>query len=483
MRTHTRAILVTAGLAGAAAMLTACGEPPVNDAMLEASLHLTAPGAEGDADDPLRAGAEKSIEILKPWADDFDAAGVLTALAELGVATAEIERVRGIESEVAGAVRLTRTTRAVWLAYDAHARAARGVNIDDEVTQIDALIAELSDELETASEERSAIESRLAGLNAEIADLESQAAAERDAAGEIQLRLNNMPGDEAVPAAEKVRDHILAADRLDIQAARKTHTRNSIRSEAYEIQLRAEGLETRIAVLRQIRADAKARAAAADRDAREASELAANARTTLLSELGEARGALDDELVPALDALAGNIRGAIARARSASGPVRGTGSLEAARGGQMLGFVYWRKAAALQAMAQLERSIGETLGDNAMTNSADRTEQAAREAHASGAEAFAAAASALSSVRAESPNTQESLRTLSTRLERFGRTEFGELPNLEPEATEGFDDDDDPWADDSADEDAVPDDESDSDEAGTDESGDTADDDTGEDSP
>ena len=439
MRIHTRAMLASAGLAAAALLTPGCGDAPVDEALLEASIQLTSPGADGKADDPLREGAEQSIEVLKPWADDYPAASVLTALAELGVATAEIERVRGIETDVLASVRLTHTTRAVWLAHDARARAAAGVDVSDEIAQIDTLISDLSDEFESANAEREAIESKLETMNTAIADLQAKASAERDAAGEIMLRLNNMPADEAVPAAEKAREHTLAADKLDIEAARKSHIRDATKSEARDIQLRAEGLSTRIGVLRAVRSDAQARGQAADRDEADATKLANDTRKTLLAELDEARTAMDDELVPAFDALASSIQKAVARARSASGPVRATGALESANGGQLLAFVQWRKAAALRLMAQLERSVGETLGESALVERADQTEQAARDAHAAGAEAFSNAASALSGVRADSPNTQESLRTLAERLERFAQTEYGSLPDLTPAPAAGED--------------------------------------------
>lgn len=365
-----------------------------------------------------------------------EAAATLMGAAKSGIASSKARASQPVEFAAREMGVVIRATTAKWQRLDAQAKAAAQIRVDDELADIARLIEERRAERTTNEQAKAAFDEQVAALDTQIEEFEGKAAAQRDEAGALRLRLSQVSASEAATLAERIREFTLRADAFDRQASELQTARDQITPEAREAALNVEKIETQLRLLDRQRAEAQARAQRAQEDASSARAAADTVASELRNQAAELTAFIDDELMTAYDGVNAQITASQQSTQRGRTVTRESSALTSAAVLQARGILENRRASSLQEAARAYRSIAASgvMPDAAET--ADALHARAVDAHEAASAAFTSAASALRSVRLvgrEYRGTADRLKEAADTLDRLAATPFGEIPVLRPE--------------------------------------------------
>lgn len=465
----TAAVLaVSAGLALA---LTACdGRDATSQAVYQAEVEFTGvvggPASEAEYAERVYKAIESSLQPRagKGPQGAGEAASVLLATAQHGLAATAVESAARYEHEVRSRLRVMMGQVSEWSRLNALAEAAATYDPRPELADIDESLAATRRYLAEFEELQRDAQARVADLTAQVEDLRGRSLALRNEAGDLRLEMSRSTSARASELAPRVRELMDNADGLEIEAQRVETTLEQYLPEANEIDLNIQRVNRQRELLTRSRTEVSARAQAADEDERRLRTAADRAARNLESAVSSMEEFRSQEVNVAFAEASAIISKAVSNARQARDSSRDSGAVTAGLAQQALAQLELRRAQMHLGVARAYASLA-ALGVGAKYSTlSDSALETAREAHEAAKAAFTAAASSLRSVRAQG-DAGERLQASADLLDRYAQTELGSPPDLSapPEPEAGFEDesfedgafDEESWEDGSVEEDSV----------------------------
>ncbi len=415
--------------------LGACGEHPTTEAVREADVEFTrvsgGPAAPKAYAEQVYSGIDA---LLTPHSGKgpkgaAEAAAVMLASAKQGLAASATEDAAAADAEVRALIRVVMAHGSEWSRLNALAEAAATYDAAPELADIDEALRQSRAELAELEEEQGVAQARLAELQGEIDALRSESADARSQAGELQLEMSQASSARGVELAPRVRDLLLRADRLELDARRVETTRDQYQPHATEIDLNIGRVNKQRELLTRSRTEANARARDAEADETRLRAAARQAAETLTEQVSELERYRQNDAEQAFGKAISLARSAGSNARNASDAARESGNVTGAIANQALGLLELRRAQMHLDVANLFDSLSVLGVGNQYANLRDQAQADAESAHESAVSALESAASSMRRIRV-SGETGDRLERSADMLERYAQTPLGEVPDL-----------------------------------------------------
>lgn len=429
-RTARAAVLVA--LVGT---LTACGDDPATKAVREADVEFTKVSGGPAAPKAYAESVYSGIEtLLEPHSGNgpkgsAEAVAVMLASAQQGLAASATEDAAAADAEVRGRIRVVMAHGSEWSRLNALAEAAATYDAAPELADIDEALRQTRAELAELEEAQGEAQARLDELQEEIDTLRGASAEARSRAGELQLEMSRASSARGVELAPQVRDLLLRADQLELDARRVETTRDQYQPYATEIDLNIERVNKQRELLTRSRTEANARARDAEADETRLRAAARQAAETLTEQVSELERFRQNDAEQAFNKATSLARSAGSSARGASDVARESGNVTGAIANQALGLLELRRAQMHLDAANLFDSLSVLGLGNQYANLRDQAQSDAETAHQDGVSALENAVSAMRRIRVTG-DTRERLERSADMLERYAQTPLGVLPDL-----------------------------------------------------
>lgn len=416
-------------LAGALSGLASCSggdtaEKAVKDADLE--FRRVSAGSAALPDRVAKEAFDNSAAMTREFAgsdETFgDAAAVSLAMSKLGQASVSVDEATNAHTTLSHKIRVIHAHVSEWITLDGVARASSSVSVDQDTATMRELIELRRDDVEAYEAERQAMQREIQALDAQIAQLEERAAEEREKAAEFELRMRSLSATESAQLAERVREHTLRADALELESIRIAGIVGQKRPAAKEIELQVLMAQNQIKLLESSIDELETRVRDAQQDAREAREDAAQALASIKSLVEDAEDYNESTVMPANESVIRTIRDAASTARQAraSSKVSGAHALSSAQ--QMLARSYSRQSRGEALLTGLYRALSASGIPGDWDTPAQSHDERAQELRQSANESFQDAAGSLR--RGRSPGgSSEARDSAAERLESLGGVE------------------------------------------------------------
>lgn len=422
--------LAIAAVVASAGMLSACGDDPAEQAVYNAS-HMFQSVAAGDENafmaEALTAYKEIGAEV-SPYAGSetgfAEAAAVTLAQSKLGEASYAAQEAARAEAQAMHRVRVLRAGVSEYMVLDAIARAASVYDPAEDLSALEALVDTRAEDAARYAAQQREIDGEIAQHEAKIADFRSRANAERQKAGAIELRMTDVSAQEAANLAAEVREHTLRADQFDFEGDRIAGVVGQLRPTAAEIALNAKNAQDQIKLLERSLDEVRERARASQEDAAQARQAAGVARDRLAKLGSEFRDFRSDEVASKSNTVTRLISDAKSKLSDAKNALQVSAKATEASAAAGLGSAMSRRASGHAEAAAIFRTLDDVgipggFGSDAETARTDRDD-----ALAQAQDAFGQAANALRSMRV----TGDAKDRLNQAADRFDA-----LAGIEPE--------------------------------------------------
>lgn len=358
--------IATVLVAGLALALTACErESPSSQAITQASISLQglAPGGiSPPAPDYRKTEYSKVIADLQKVGSSSSkseaaAASLLTAQAQIGLADLPAADAAALERDTLNQITGVRAILSQWYSYNALADAAASYNPAKELEDIAAQIKDRTDK-------RVAAQNHKTQVDAQVAQLQSQAKAKGDAskakqqeAGALRAKVTNQTAVQGEQTLKQAYTLSRESDALEVEASHLDAEAAKIAPESAAIQLEIDRLSNQKDLLDKARADVQRRDQVAKANADEAHKQAADAAKNLSTALAELDKLRSGDLAAKTAEAVKGYESAAASAQKASSESKASAQLTIGAAQQALGDVHWTEAHGLDAYATLLETL------------------------------------------------------------------------------------------------------------------------------
>ncbi len=433
--TDIRRAASAAMLFAIAGAVVGCGDDPATKAVRAADVEFTkvsgGPAAPKEYAETVYTGIEA---LLKPHEGNgpqgtSEAVAVMLASAQQGLAASATEVAADADAEVRSYARIVMAHGSEWSRLNALAEAAATYDAAPELAEIDEALRGTRAELTELEEKQRDAEARLADLNAQIDDLRSRSSDARTRAGELQLEMSQASSARGVELAPQIRDLMLAADRLELDARRVETTRDQYQPHANEINLNIERVNKQRELLTRSRTEANTRARDAESDETRLRAAASQAANTLTEKVSELERFRQNDAEDAFSRAISLARSAGTSARGANDKARESGNVTGAIAAQAQGLLELRRAQMHLDVANVFDALAVLGVGQQYANLRDQVREDAEAAHQNAVRALESAVSSMRRIRA-SGDVGERLDRTANMLERYAKTPLGEVPDL-----------------------------------------------------
>lgn len=370
-----------------------------------------------------------------------EAAAVTLAQARLGQATQAAQEAARAEAESIRRIRVIRGSLSEYITAAAVAEAATRFNAQNDLTELDGLLASRRQDQSTYERQKAEIDAQIADLDARIAELKTKAQTERARAGELGLQMSGVNAQRAAELAAEIREHTLRGDQFDLEAQRIEGRVGQLRPSAAEIGMNVEKAKSQIAQLLNAQRELQARGRAAQTDAAESRAAAAQARDRLADKARELIAFREAEVAAKNDRVVSLLSQSQTALRDARDVVQASAAVTRASIGEITGSVWARRAAGQTEAAAIFEALAAAGIPGPMAQTAQSERNAAAESATNSTNAYRAAAEALRSVRARG-DASDKLRAAAERLDRLAGIEPEPVPQSGNESGNDMGDDD-----------------------------------------
>ena len=382
---------------------------------------------------------EEIIRSVSPHAGGGDgyaeAAAVTLAQARLGQATQAAQQAAQAEAESIRRIRVIRGSLSEYITAAAVAEAASRFNAQNDLTELDGLLASRRQDQATYERQKAEIDAQIADLDARVTELKSKAQTERARAGELGLQMSGVNAQRAAELAAEIREHTLRADQFDLEAQRIEGRVGQLRPSAAEIGLNVEKAKSQIEQLLNAQRELQARGRAAQTDAAESRAAAAQARDRLAEMARDLAAFRESEVATSSDRVVSLLSQSQAALRDARDVVQASAAVTRASIGEITGSVWARRAAGQAEAAAIFDALAAAGIPGPMAENALAERNASAESTTNATNAYRSAAEALRSVRARG-DASDKLSAAAQRLDRLAGIE----PEPEPDTGDGMGD-------------------------------------------
>lgn len=434
-KTNARRAANAAILATLVGTLGACGDHPTTKAVHEADVEFTKVSGGPSAPKAYAEQVYSEIDVLltphsgKGPKGTAEAVAVMLASAKQGLAASATEDAADADAEVRSKTRIVMAHGSKWSRLNALAEAAATYDAAPELADIDEGLRQSRAELAELEQAQNEADARLAELQSEIDDLRSRSSEARSQAGVLQLEMSQASSQRGVELAPRVRDLLLQADRLELDARRVETTRDQYQPFANEINLNIDRVNKQRELLTRSRTETNTRARDAEADETRLRATASQAAETLAEQVSELERYRQNDADDAFDKAISLAQAASTNARLANDAARESGNVTGAIANQALGLLELRRAQMHLDVANLFDSLAVLGMGDQFANLRDGAREDADSAHQSATSALEQAASIMRRIRAPG-ETGERLSRSADMLERYAQTPLGEMPDL-----------------------------------------------------
>jgi hypothetical protein len=367
-----------------------------------------------------------------------EAAAISLSLSKLGQASLASKQASATETESLQKTRVIRGMLNEWLTMTAIAEAAGQFDASVEIAEIERTITLREDDILQYTRERESIDSRIAELDAQITDLMERSGVERNKSGALELQMPRVSATEAATIVERVREHTLRADNLELEASRISGVVGQLRPGAKEISLNVDKAASQIELLQKAANEMRDRETASRNDAQEAQQAATESSQRITAAAEEYASFRDSEVSSANEKAITLVRGSINALRDAKNVTKQAASLTKASAQQTLAECYWRQANGHLEAATLYQALNEAGVAGDWESKYAQAMLLHQESTTESNDAYISAASSLRGARIRGIEG-EKVEAAAIRLEQLGGVE--PEPEFEETLDEDFDDD------------------------------------------
>ncbi|GJM17850.1 MAG: hypothetical protein DHS20C14_00630 [Phycisphaeraceae bacterium] len=440
----TRRALAGAAMIALAGTLGGCGDDAASQAINQADIEFQRVSAGPAAPDEHARTVYGGIEtLLTPFAGEGskgegEAASVMLSSAQQGLAAAATSEAADLEFEVRSQARVILAHGSEWSRLNALAEAAASYDPAPELADLDEALRETRAELSVLEEKQHVAEGTLTELNTQIDELRQRSETARSAAGELQLEMSLASSSRAVELAPRIRDLLLEADRLELDARRVDTTREQFLPEANEINLNIARVEKQRELLTRSRTETNARGRAAEEDEQRLRAAAREASSRLAAKVSELEEFRKTDVADAFDRAIRQAHNAAANARGGKDTARDSGTVATALSNQSKGLLQMRRAQMNLGISRTYESLS-LLGLPDYTRLSEEAMTEAQDSHEAAVTSLDTAVGAMRRLRVPG-DLGDRIKSAADMLERYAQTPLGEAPNL-AEAPEPIEDD------------------------------------------
>ncbi len=362
-----------------------------------------------------------------------EGAAVTLALAQLGQAALASQDATTAETASLHKARVIRGMINEWLTMSAIAQAAGQFDASAELAEINSLITMRQDDVQKYTTQREQMDSEIAEIDALIADLRTKADAQRNESGALELQMPRVSATQAAEIVVRVREHTLRADQYELEAMRNEGIVGQLRPGAREISLNVDKASSQIQLLEDARDELRTREASSRQDAQEARDAAVAASSRIKAAAADYAQFRDNEVNSANEKTISLTRKSISSLRDANNVIKSIASLTKSSAQQTLAESYSRQAGGHAEAAILYNALLESGVSGDWASMAQSATDAQTEAREAANEAYQNAASSLRGARVRG-DEGDKLEATAVRLDQLGGVE------PEPEYEESYDD-------------------------------------------